>query len=122
MSTIKQEDLDKKLQKDNKDKDIETVKNITNTNNETYFIIMWVLMFLSVFTGFTSSIIAVIMAYIKKDNRDNTELENDQIRFAIRTFWFSLLWIVLIAPVGVIWLIYRSIKGLLYLSDRNFLY
>jgi len=122
MSTIKQEDLDKKLQKDNKDKDIETVKNITNTNNETYFIIMWVLMFLSVFTGFTSSIIAVIMAYIKKDNRDNTELEKDQIRFAIRTFWFSFAWIILIAPIGIVWLIYRSIKGLLYLSDRNFLY
>tara|TARA_B100000700_G_C15061622_1_gene866305 strand:- start:10038 stop:10403 length:366 start_codon:yes stop_codon:yes gene_type:complete len=121
MSTINHEDISSK-KKQPTENEQNYVKEITKTNNETYFIIMWCFMFLSIFTGFTSSIIAVIMAYIKRGNLNNTELENDQIRYAIRTFWYSFAWIILIAPVGIIWLIYRSIKGLLYLSDRNFLY
>jgi uncharacterized membrane protein len=84
------------------------------------------------------SIIAVIINYVKRSEARGTWLES-HFRWQIRTFWFALLWalivfvlsavlaIVLIGfalwVVGLfvlgIWAIYRIARGWLALNDRR---
>lgn len=86
----------------------------------------------SFLTGITF-IIAVIINYIKLDDVKGTWLES-HFRWQIRTFWYSLLWMLLgwitfIIVVGyfiliaaAIWLIYRIAKGWLRLIDKKPMY
>jgi uncharacterized membrane protein len=82
------------------------------------------------------SIIAVIINYVKRDDVKGTYLESHFI-WQIRTFWYALLWIVLILILGAalafflvgfaiwmvgfiilgLWVCYRIIKGWMRLSD-----
>ncbi len=82
------------------------------------------------------SIIAVIINYVKRSEARGTWLES-HFRWQIRTFWFALLWalivlvvsaILLVVVVGVatwilgllalgIWAIYRIARGWLLLKD-----
>lgn len=78
-------------------------------------------------------VIAVIINYVKREDVRNSWLES-HFRWQIRTFWFSLLWIVtgsltlfiligyLVLIVNSIWLIYRIIKGWLRLSEGREMY
>jgi uncharacterized membrane protein len=81
--------------------------------------------------GFISGItwlVGVIINYVKRDEAAGTWLES-HFRWQIRTFWWGLLWgaigaVLLLVLVGylvwaaaAVWVIYRIIKGLLYLSD-----
>lgn len=75
-----------------------------------------------------TSIVGVIMAYVKRDDVKGTWLES-HINYQIRTFWWSMLWsvlglITLLVVVGylvllgnLIWYIYRSVKGLMALNE-----
>jgi len=88
------------------------------------------------------SIVAVIINYVKRPDARGSWIES-HYRWQIRTFWFALLWIVLIALVSVvllpifflgavvwvvlcvllsIWLIYRIAKGWLRLKDGKPMY
>jgi uncharacterized membrane protein len=87
------------------------------------------------------SIVAVIMNYVRRDAVRGTFLES-HFRWQIRTFWFALLWVVVIGAVtlplfivlvGVplffagfvaleIWIIYRVVRGWLALRDRRPMY
>jgi uncharacterized membrane protein len=90
-----------------------------------------------VVTAFLSgwpSILAVILNYIKRDATRGTYLES-HFRWQIRTFWFALLWLVIgailvvtiigiplawiIAVVVGLWVLYRMIRGLIQLMDRE---
>jgi uncharacterized membrane protein len=84
------------------------------------------------------SIIAVIINYVKQGDARGTWLES-HFRWQIRTFWFALAWVVLIALVGGaltlvlvgfailwvglfllgVWAIYRIARGWLALQDRR---
>lgn len=84
------------------------------------------------------SIVAVVINYVKKGEARGTWLES-HFRWQIRTFWFALAWVVLIALVGGvltlvlvgfailwvglfllgIWAIYRIARGWLALKDRR---
>lgn len=84
------------------------------------------------------SIIAVIVNYVKKGAARGTWLES-HFRWQIRTFWFALAWVVLVALVGGaltivlvgfailwvglfvlgLWAIYRIARGWLALRDRR---
>mgnify|MGYP001069364043 FL=1 len=84
------------------------------------------------------SIIAVIINYVKKGEARGTWLES-HFRWQIRTFWYALAWVVLIALVGGlltivlvgfailwiglfllgVWAIYRIARGWLALRDRR---
>jgi hypothetical protein len=84
------------------------------------------------------SLIAVIINYIKRDEVRNTWLES-HFRWQIRTFWYALLWSIIIAIpsfilmlvlvgfalwyIGMsllgIWAIYRIVRGWLALNDRK---
>ena len=77
-----------------------------------------------------SAIVAIVLAYIKRDDARGTWLES-HFRWQIRTFWFAALWgaiggllvIVLIGWVilfaDMVWIIYRIAKGWLNLNDRK---
>jgi uncharacterized membrane protein len=84
------------------------------------------------------SIIAVIVNYVKKGDARGTWLES-HFRWQIRTFWFALAWVALVALVGGaltivlvgfailwvglfvlgLWAIYRIARGWLALRDRR---
>ncbi len=116
----------------------------------TYTHVVYALHALSVLIGITGpatiigsfifglpSIIAVIMNYVRQSDVRGTWLES-HFRWQIRTFWFSVLWmvlaglfsapLVLLLGLGVltfflaaaivgIWVLYRVIRGWLALRD-----
>ena len=75
-------------------------------------------------------IVSVIINYVKQEDVRGT-LAESHFRWQIRTFWFSMLWTVLggltfwigigfvIWAGTVIWVVYRIVKGWLYLNDRK---
>ena len=82
------------------------------------------------------SIIAVILNYVKRSEARGTWLES-HFRWQIRTFWFALLWAVIVMLVSILlaavligiatwvigvialglWAIYRIARGWLRLND-----
>jgi len=115
----------------------------------TYVHIMYALHALAALIGITTaatvvgnfifglpSIIAVIMNYVKRADARGTWLES-HFRWQLRTFWFAVLWVVIVAvlsapfmlvvigffslAIGVVviglWLIYRVARGWLTLRD-----
>ena len=84
------------------------------------------------------SIIAVIMNYARQSDARGTFLES-HFRWQIRTFWFALLWAIVILAVSLplmlvvvgfftlgigfvllgLWVIYRIIRGWLALRDHQ---
>jgi uncharacterized membrane protein len=80
------------------------------------------------------SIIAVILNYALRADVRGTFLET-HFRWQIRTFWFALMWVliallfvftfvgipfaVIIAWVAGLWVLYRILRGLLRLLDRQ---
>lgn len=80
------------------------------------------------------SIIAVIINYVKRDSVRGTFLDT-HFSWQIRTFWWSLLWVVIAAlliatfigmVIGIpimlvlgLWVLYRIIRGWLNLVDRK---
>ena len=116
-----------------------------------YTHVIYALHSLSVFIGLTStvtivgsfifgvpSIIAVIMNYARQSDARGTFLES-HFSWQIRTFWFALLWVLVILAISLplmliivgiftlsagfvllgIWVIYRIIRGWLALGDRR---
>ena len=80
------------------------------------------------------SIIAVILNYIKRDAAYGTYLES-HFRWQIRTFWFALLWVIVmilltLTIIGIplawvlgvvigLWVLYRIARGWLRLADAQ---
>jgi uncharacterized membrane protein len=87
----------------------------------------------SFLTGWPS-IIAIILNYVKRGDVRGTYLES-HFRWQVRTFWFAVLWVVIIGlliltfvgiivaiPLGLgigIWVLYRIIRGWLTLAKRE---
>ncbi|SDV51272.1 DUF4870 family protein [Chitinasiproducens palmae] len=84
-------------------------------------------------TGGVSTLVGVIIAYVKRRDAAGTVYAS-HATWLIRTFWGSL-WVGLVgfalmmAGVGLVvllllgvWMIYRIVKGWLYLVDRRPLY
>jgi uncharacterized membrane protein len=75
-------------------------------------------------------IVAVIIDYVKLDEVKGTWLES-HFRWQMRTFWWALLWgivglVLFLVLIGYliwvaagIWVIYRIVKGWLYLNDAK---
>lgn len=103
---------------------MQPLKNITT--------LVYVLQALSFFLGITT-IVAIIINYVKRPEVSNTWLAS-HFRWQMRTFWFGLLWMAvgaltlilavgyLVITVNAIWIIYRIVKGWLYLHDGKPLY
>ncbi len=94
--------------------------------------VIYVLQAISFLIGITF-IVAVVINYIKKGDVHGTWLDS-HFRWQIRTFWFSLLWLILglvtyfivvgyfIIIVNIIWIIYRVVRGWLHLLDGKEMY
>lgn len=93
---------------------------------------VYLLQGIGLFIGITY-VVAVVINYVKASDVKGTWIES-HFRWQMRTFWFSLLWavigiltyILLIGPVILfldgIWVIYRIVKGALYLKDNKAMY
>jgi len=79
--------------------------------------------------GVPTSIVAIIMNYIKREDVAGTLYES-HFNWQIRTFWWSLLWGVvggililafglglIILGINFIWYVYRIVKGWLRLNE-----
>jgi uncharacterized membrane protein len=93
------------------------------------------------FVASIPSIIAVIMNYVKRSEVRGTFLDS-HFRWQIRTFWFALLWAVVIGAISLpltlilvgfatwvigalllgVWIIYRVARGWFALRDRQPMY
>jgi uncharacterized membrane protein len=93
------------------------------------------------FVGGIPSIVAVIMNYARRPAVRGTFLDS-HFSWQIRTFWYALLWLIVIwalslplivVLIGVallwighvalgIWIIYRVVRGWVALSDRRPMY
>ena len=88
-------------------------------------------------TGGITALIAIVVNYVKRDDTRGT-LYASHFAWQIRTFWWSVLWFalswvlfftILLAPVAWVmwcvlslWMLYRIVKGWLYLNDRKPMY
>ena len=91
------------------------------------------------FVGTLPSIVAVVMNYVKRSEARGTYLES-HFAWQLRTFWYAVLWIVLISLVSLpllllfglglvtgwiggvvlgLWIIYRVARGWLRLRDAQ---
>lgn len=73
---------------------------------------------------------AVIVNYVRRDDARGTWVDS-HFRWQIRTFWWVLAWFLLggltfffvigwfILGAATLWLIYRIVKGWLYLSEKR---
>ena len=96
---------------------------------KTLAMVVYALQAAGFFVGLTW-IVAVVINYVKRDEAKGSWLES-HFRWQIRTFWWGLLWaavgvITFVIVIGwliliadAIWLIYRIVKGWLYLNDNK---
>jgi len=95
-------------------------------------IIVYALQAASFLVGITF-LVAVIINYIKLPEVKYTWLES-HFRWQIKTFWFGLLWSIIgivtfffvvgwfIIIADAVWVVYRIVKGFLYLTDGKQMY
>jgi uncharacterized membrane protein len=86
-----------------------------------------------ILTGGFSSLVGIVMNYVKKDELTNPMLQSHFL-WQMRTFWYSLLWgiiggILCVVFVGffilfadMIWFIYRIVKGWIRLNENKSMY
>lgn len=91
-------------------------------------LIVYVLQLAGLLTAGVTSLIGVIINYVKRPDANGTRFES-HFNWQIKTFWVALIgWVVgsLLMIVGIgflilgaawLWFIYRAVKGLLYLND-----
>ncbi len=98
-----------------------------------YTFAVYILQALGFVTGGLTSLIGVIISYIKDEDVRGSWLES-HFRWQKATFWYGLLWTVLgilttwimigylVLPAVSIWLIYRIARGWIYLVDGKEMY
>ena len=104
-------------------------KSAGGTDLRQYTMIIYILYMAAILVGITS-IVGVIMAYVKRADFAGTEYE-DHITYLIRTFWISLggyvIGVILsMVFIGVfvifavfIWFIYRIVVGFIKFNDNK---
>jgi len=93
-------------------------------------LIVYVLQAASLFTGALTLFAGVIINYVRKDDVQDSWIAS-HFSWQIRTFWFTLIWAVIggvttifligwgILLAASLWLIYRIVKGWLYLVEQR---
>jgi uncharacterized membrane protein len=92
--------------------------------------IVYVLQAASLFTGSLTLFAGAIINYVRKEDVQGSWVAS-HFSWQIRTFWFTLLWMVIGGVTAIfligwaillgasIWLIYRTVKGWVYLSEKR---
>jgi uncharacterized membrane protein len=81
-----------------------------------------------------AGIVAIILAYVKRDDAQDTWVAS-HLHWLIRTFWWSLLWaalggVILLTIIGIpiaflvwivdtLWVFYRLIRGIVLFKDSR---
>lgn len=98
-----------------------------------YAYLVYILQALGFVTGGLTSLVGVIINYIKDEDVRGSWLDS-HFQWQKATFWYGLLWTVLgilttwilvgylVLPVVTIWLIYRIARGWIYLVDGKEMY
>jgi uncharacterized membrane protein len=87
---------------------------------------------LSWFSGGIFSVIAIIINYVKRPDLPD-DFYRSHFRWQARSFWFTLMWLLLTAPMFVffwfpgaaawfvigLWYLYRFLRGWLAFNDRR---
>jgi uncharacterized membrane protein len=103
---------------------------VVSESDYTFVLIAHILMGVAILTGGLSSIIAVIMAYVKRNDVGGTYLES-HCKWIAETFWWTF-WLSIaggiltfvgigfLILIGVwVWSIYRVIVGVIRISERR---
>jgi len=84
----------------------------------------------SLFTGTLTLFAGVIINYVRMEDVQGSWVES-HFRWQAKTFWYTLLWLVIggvttpiligwaILLAGSLWLIYRVVKGWVYLNENR---
>lgn len=92
--------------------------------------IVYALQAASLFTGTLTLFAGIIINYVRREDVEGSWIES-HFRWQIKTFWYSLLWMVIGAATVIfligwaillaasLWLIYRVVKGWVYLSEKR---
>ena len=100
------------------------------TNLKRLTTIIYALQAASLFTGTLTLFAGVIINYVRWEDVQGSWIES-HFRWQTRTFWYSLLWMVIgvvttifligwaILLAASLWLIYRIVKGWVYLSEHR---
>lgn len=88
-------------------------------------------------TGGITALIAIVINYVKRDDARGTLYES-HFAWQIRSFWWSVVWtavggVLFATVVGIpfafgawavlsVWILYRIVKGWLYLNDSKSMY
>jgi uncharacterized membrane protein len=97
---------------------------VKSPNDRTVMHVLYALHTLAWFSGGVFAVIAVIVNYIRRADESDA-LYIDHHNYMIRTFWWTLLWLVLLSPLwllfvlpgfvayGIVWLwyLYRCVRG-----------
>jgi uncharacterized membrane protein len=104
--------------------------NNSNTKLTQVTMLMYLLMALGFVTGGLTTIAAIVIYYIKREEVSGSWLES-HFRWIRNTFWYGLMWTIIAAltwlillgwftgGVVTVWLIYRVAKGVIYLNDNK---
>ena len=90
---------------------------------------------LGLFTVGVGTLIGLVISYVKRGDYPAGSFEDSHYKYIQRSFWFSLLWTLLIIPtfllagIGAlliwipgVWWIYRVIKGCIRAADGTNMY
>ena len=102
----------------------------TEENLRKLAMLVYALQAASLFTGSLTLFAGVIINYVRMEDVRGSWIES-HFRWQTRTFWYSLVWMVIggvtvIFLIGwaillaiSIWMIYRIVKGWVYLSENR---
>ena len=92
--------------------------------------IVYALQAASLFTGTLTLFAGIIINYVRREDVQGSWVES-HFRWQIKTFWYSLIWMVIggvmtifligwaILLAASLWLIYRLVKGWIYLNEHR---
>jgi uncharacterized membrane protein len=106
---------------------------IKNSSDRTVMHVLYGLHTLAWFSGGVFAVIALIVNYIRRAD-ESDPLYIDHHSYMIRTFWWTLLWLVLLSPLwlllmlpgvvayGIVWLwyLYRCVRGWMRFNSNRF--
>lgn len=106
------------------------LENQISEGQRQYLLVTYVVFLVGLFTAFLVTIAGLVMAYLKRNEYNNTIYES-HITYLIRTFWIGLLFgvisfLTLIIGIGFIlllltsvWYIVRMVKGFVNFWDKK---
>ncbi|AVL70774.1 MULTISPECIES: DUF4870 family protein [Oligella] len=95
-----------------------------------YLLITYIIFAVGILTGGLVTLAGVVMAYLKRDEYQNTRYES-HITYLIRTFWIFILYSfisfilsfifigVLLAFLTAVWYVIRIVKGMVLFVDNK---